>query len=237
MHDVIINDTMKMADVIDRDQRALILMPRFGLQFGFGDKSIKQVCSEHNLDTGFFLMMLNSFLYPHYFPGKKLKDVDVNLLLYYLAATHDYYMQQHIPALQEMFERFLMHDRSPAKLQLSRFFSDYIREVTDHIEYEEKVVFPYITELLKGNSAGLRTESTAYTISQFEEKHDNIEEKLSDLRSLLIKYYPCNDQPFLRIRILSSLHELEQDLINHARLEDKILIPLVEKLEKKLMPG
>lgn len=225
-----------MADVIGRDQRALVLMPRFGINFGFGDKTIKQLCADYDIDTGFFLMMVNSFLYPHYFPGKRLKTADVRLLLFYLAATHDYYMREHIPALQKLFERFLSGDNTAAGQQLSVFFADYISEVVDHIEYEEKVVFPYIEELLStGRHENLTSDNNAYSIGHFAEKHNNIEEKLSDLRSLLIKYYPTNDKTYVRIQMLKSLHELEQDLINHARLEDKILIPLVEKIEQKII--
>jgi regulator of cell morphogenesis and NO signaling len=236
MQEIIIFGSMKMADVVANDQRTLVLMPRFGISFGFGDKTVKQICQENDIQTDFFLMMANSFLHPHYFPQKKLKTVDVKLLLYYLASTHEYYMTEKIPHLRFLVSEFVKNHDNPAGHQLENFFNDYIHEVVEHIEYEEKVVFPYIEQLLSSGKKVLSDDGLhVYTIRQFEERHNNIEEKLSDLKSLLIKYFPPDDFQYLRIRILTELFDLEQDLINHARLEDKILIPVVEKIEKQLI--
>ncbi len=236
MKEIIIFGSMKMADVVANDQRTLILMPRFGISFGFGDKTVKQICQENDIQTDFFLMMANSFLHPHYFPQKKLKTVDIKLLLFYLASTHEYYMTEKIPTLKSLVNEFLKHHTNPAGQQLDSFFNDYIHEVVEHIEYEEKVVFPYIGNLLSyeknvpGDSA-----LQMYSIREFEDRHNNIEEKLSDLKSLLIKYFPPDNNQYLRIRILTELFDLEQDLVNHARLEDKVLIPVVEKIEKQFI--
>lgn len=234
MNEIIIFGSMKMADVIDHDQRVLVLLPRFGIDFGFGDKTVKQICQEKGIQTDFFLMMANSFLYPHYFPKKQLTNTDVKLLVHYLAKTHDFYTREIIPGLRSQLKEFLNNLSHPAVQQLESFFNGYIREVIEHIDYEEKVVFPYIKNMLAGgkDEAG-DPHVGSYGIKEFKERHNNIEEKLSDLKSLLIKYFPPDEFPYLRIKILNDLSNLEQDLINHARLEDKVLIPLVEKIEKQ----
>ncbi len=231
--DSIITGSMKMSDVIASDQRTIVLMPRFGIQLGFGDKTVKQICQEQSIQLDFFLLMANTFLHHNYFPGKKLKNVDVKLLVLYLENAHEYYIKEKIPHLQSLIERFLKELPPLAKSQLEEFFTGYIKEVIDHIEYEEKIVFPYINELIRcfENHPGERLPSD-YTIYEFEKKHDNIEEKLSDLKNLLIKYFPNDSNRYLRIVILNELIDLEQDLINHARLEDKVLIPIVDELEK-----
>jgi len=234
MSDFIISGSMKMADVITNDQRSLILMPRFGIDFGFGDKTIQEICQDNDIQADFFLMMLNSFLYPNYFPSKKLMHIDVKLLLFYLASTHKYYLEEKIPGMQRLLGGFLQHQSNPAGEQLERFFYGYIQEVVEHIEYEEKIAFPYIERLLSGGELAINPKTgQAYSIVEFEQRHNNIEEKLSDLKSLLIKYFPPDNRPYLRINILDQLYMLEQDLINHARLEDKVLIPVVEKIEKQ----
>lgn len=228
----IITGSMKMADVIASDQRTMLLMPRFGIDLGFGDKTVKQICKEQGIDLDFFLLMVNTFLHPDYFPGKKLKNLDVRILLMYLENSHDHYLNDKIPHLQSLVESFLNHLHIPARTQLEQFFNGYIKEVIEHIEYEEKIVFPYIEELigfLEKNPTGKNPFS--YSIREFEEKHNNIEEKLSDLKSLLVKYFRCDSKRYLRVLILNELFDFEQDLINHARLEDKVLIPIVEELE------
>ena len=232
-----------MADIITADKRAMLLMPRFGIDMGVGDKTVKQICREQGIQLDFFLLMVNVFLHPHFFPGKKLKNVDVTLLLLYLANAHEYYIREKIPALQTLVGEFLFRLEQPARGQLDRFFREYIREVIEHIEYEEKIVFPYIQSLVKPADAGSTATDPSDEdikaiqergIREFEKRHNDIEEKLSDLKNLLIKYVPPAGDRYLRIRVLNELIDLEQDLNDHARLEDKVLVPIVEDIEKQL---
>ncbi len=232
-----------MADIITADKRAMLLMPRFGIDMGVGDKTVKQICREQGIQLDFFLLMVNVFLHPHFFPGKKLKNVDVTLLLLYLANAHEYYIREKIPALQTLVGEFLFRLEQPARGQFDRFFREYIREVIEHIEYEEKIVFPYVQSLVKPADAGSKATDPSDEdlkaiqekgIGEFEKRHNDIEEKLSDLKNLLIKYVPPAGDRYLRIRVLNELIDLEQDLNDHARLEDKVLIPIVEDIEKQL---
>ncbi len=232
----IITGSDKMADVVASDQRTMVLMPRFGIDLGFGDKTVKQICREKLIDLDFFLLMVNTFLHPDYFPEKKLKKLDVRLLLLYLANAHEYYLKEKIPHLKSLVKKFSESLKGPVKTQLEAFFNGYISEVIDHIEYEEKVVFPYVDNLISFMKTHPKEKNPfPYSISEFEEKHNDIEEKLSDLKSLLVKYFRCEDNRYLRVLILNELFDFEQDLINHARLEDKVLIPVVEELEKHSM--
>jgi regulator of cell morphogenesis and NO signaling len=250
MREIVISGQMKMADILTTDKRAMLLMPRFGIDLGVGDKTVKQLCQEKGIQLDFFLLMVNVFLHPQFFPGKKLKNVDVRLLLLYLANAHDYYIREKIPALQSLVGEFLFRLEQPARGQLDKFFRDYIREVVEHIEYEEKIVFPYIQSLVgkDGKAGGWHAAGKDQDdssdkdhkdirdkgIREFEKRHNDIEVKLSDLKNLLIKYVPPAGDRYLRIRILNELIDLEQDLNDHARLEDKVLIPIVEEVEKKL---
>jgi len=237
MKESIITGSMKMAALVAADPRSMVLITRFGIDLGFGDKTIKQICQEKNIQTDFFLLMVNIFLSSTFFPNQKLKNVDVKLLLTYLANSHEYYIREKIPLIQAMFGNYLGRMDHPAKPQLQTFFDEYIQEVIEHIEYEEQVAFPYVSNLL-ASSEGVAVNDgrESYGIRIFEERHTNIEDKLSDLKNLLIKYLPPSSDRFLRIRIINELFDLEQDLGNHARLEDQVLIPLVEQMEKQLNP-
>ena len=122
-----------------------------------------------------------------------------------------------------------------AKNQLIDFFKQYIQEVEQHIGYEDKVVFPYILQLHKALIENTRPSFPEhYSIDEFEKRHDNIEEKLSDLKNLLIKYFPPANDRYPRIHLLNELISLEEDLSNHGRIEDQILIPIVRQMETKI---
>ncbi len=235
MKEFIITGKMKMADVINTDKRALVLLPRFGIELGFGDKSVEDICLAQKIHLDFFLLMVNVFLNKNYFPDKKLKDVDVDMLLLYLENSHSYYLEEKIPYLEGLIEAFKKKVEHPAILQLEKFFNQYVYEVKDHLAYEDETAFPYVATLsahIKSNT--LDFSEFDYHIGVFEQRHDNIEEKLSDLKNLLIKYFPPSNDRYLRMRILNELIDFEEDLINHARIEDKVLIPIVEQLEKHI---
>jgi len=232
----IITGDLKLAELIEKDPRSLVLITRFGLSFGFGDKTINRICQEKKINAAFFLLMVNVFLNPQYFPNKKLQTIDIELLLTYLANSHVYYIQQKIPFLKSLFNSFLEALHHPVGSKIETFFEEYIREVIDHIEYEEQVVFPYISKISGKpvNDAGASLPDS-YGIRIFEERHTNIEDKLSDLKNLLIRHLPpAEADGYLRMRVISELFDLEQDLVNHARLEDQVLIPVVEQMEQRL---
>ena len=70
-----------------------------------------------------------------------------------------------------------------------------------------------------------------YSIMDYEDEHDNVEEKLFDLKNLIIKYLPAPKNEATSYKILQELFELEKDLREHARIEDMILVPKVEAME------
>ncbi|MBR4789238.1 MAG: hemerythrin domain-containing protein, partial [Bacteroidales bacterium] len=86
---------------------------------------------------------------------------------------------------------------------------------------------PYVQNLLVGKS------SAAYSIDRFEENHSNIDEKLSDLKNLILKSLPdvCDDS--LRVRLLNYIYALQNDLTCHTRIEDEVLVPMVRLIERR----
>ena len=111
---------------------------------------------------------------------------------------------------------------------LNDFYDKYDSEVSNHFKYEEEIVFPYIEALAKGK----KSEKSHYGIEQFERNHSNIEEKLGDLRNIIIKYLPEQYSNELRYKILAEIFDMESDLRKHTLLENLLLIPSVLKLEQ-----
>ena len=103
---------------------------------------------------------------------------------------------------------------------------------------EEYHTFPYALTIAslhkKKDKAGYRKIRKTYSMKKFGKEHSNMEEKLLDLKNLLLKYLP---QPFdtdTCNRIIIELANLERDIRDHSRIEEKILKPIVEKMEKEL---
>ncbi len=229
---------MKMADVIHHNYTLLPVISRFGIELGFGDKIVKDVCDYFNINLDFFLEITNSFIDEDYIPQKELETFPLHLIVDYLQKTHQYYLEEKIPELEEMI--FQMVTDSPGEETknklVTNFFKQYKEELTTHIEREEDKIQPYVLQLeeaWKNNKLPetLYREIKKYSIDDFADEHDNVEEKLYDLKNIIIKYLPpCQDKSLCN-KILMELFRLEKDLNAHAALEDKVLIPKVSEIE------
>lgn len=236
----VINEHMKMADVIHLDYMLLPIINRFGIQLGFGNKTVAEICKKKKVNPDFFTEILNAFHDPEYFPKDHLQTFKIDLILDYLIKTHEYYMSFEVPKIEKLINDLInaCKIKKESLLLLKDFFRDYKDELTTHINREDDVIYPYIRQLEKFILVGeasddLKKRIKKYSIEEFANEHDNVEEKLFDLKNIIIKYLPPPKDSNLCNLILSSLFELEKDLNDHARIEDKILIPKVIRLEKK----
>lgn len=226
-----INSEMKMAEMIFDNHDLLIVLERFKINLGFGNKTIKEVCATHNINLSLFLMVVNSFSDHDYMPDENEWEWSPSELIQYLKNSHVSFLDDKLPLIQRMIDRFIEQCDEPKAVLLKQFFSDYYNEVKEHMDYEESVVFPYIERLSEKKTSD---NATSYTILTYSDKHDDIEEKVNDLKSILLKYLPGSSAQQQRIKILSEVFHFEEDLNSHGLIEDKLLIPMVEKMEKQL---
>jgi regulator of cell morphogenesis and NO signaling len=233
----------KMADVIHMDYKLIPIIGRFGIEYGFGNKTVAEVCRDKDINVWFFLEIINSYHNHEYFPKKQLQNFDVQLIINYLSNTHTYYLTSKIPEIQEYIDE--MEKKVPLEhikniKHLNDFFKGYQEELNEHLLKEDKIVFPYILALEQALKMKKIPDDLLYKIQnepieKYERNHDNIEIKLSDLKNLIIKFLPPIFCKELCQKLLTELFRLEMDLENHARIEDKVLIPKVKLIEKKLL--
>jgi len=76
-----------------------------------------------------------------------------------------------------------------------------------------------------------------YSIQSFEKEHTNVDENLFDLKNIIIKFLTPNYNDKDCNEFLINLFQFEIDLTDHARIEDKILVPKVMRIEKELKNG
>lgn len=222
----VFSENMKMADLIIGNSKLLLTFQRFGMDLGFGDRSIGEVCRRNNVSPQFFLMICNVYCNDDFSPSPEdIKSVDPKTLINYLLESHKYYLNERLPHIEEHLNH-IVHACIPKDGHtLSRFFQEYKNEVVDHFLYEEQHVFPYIQQIADDNV------KTDYKIKVFHENHTNIEDKLSDLLNILVKYLPADVFPKERVEIALDISELSADLMSHTLIEERILIPFVRSLE------
>ena len=238
---MLIEKDMKLADVIHHDHNLVPVINRFGIHLGFGDKTIKTLCKINNVNPEFFLTILNAYHDHQYFPKKHLQSFPAALLIDYLKRSHRYYIDEKIPEIELFIEKLGKENDMVAEtfILLKNFFAEYKQELFNHINKEESTVYPYVKKLENAIdsrliSKELLKEMETYSITDYEKEHDDVEEKLFDLKNIIIKYLPNSENDKLYFNLLKELFELENDLNDHSRIEDLILVPKVEAMEYSL---
>jgi len=96
------------------------------------------------------------------------------------------------------------------------------------MQYEEKTVFPYVDDLLAGKV------NNNYDMETFSKKHGQTDQKLKELKNIIIKYLPSDIQHNNQLTAtLYNLYNNEEWLENHSLVEESIFIPAIRKLEQK----
>ena len=236
-------DDTKMADLIHNNYLLLPILNRFNIQLGFGDKTVAELCTELNINCDFFLVIANSFHDHNYFPQEKLLEFPLSLLIDYIQKSHIYYLEIKVPHIESLIVTLSESgDQSQQKHMnlIEEFFSEYKKELISHIQDEEDEVFPYVRLLDKAycsDTIGKEYQQLIrkQSINSYAEKHNNVEEKLFDLKNIIIKYMPPARNFTISNTLLIELFRLERDLNDHARIEDKVLIPKVQMIEQEIL--
>ena len=224
----VLSPTMKMADLVNLNYHLLGVLSRLGMDLGFGEITVGEACRRHSLDAGSFLLICNVYTYDDYIPSGDILSAGSPVdIVKYLHGSHVFYLEHELPELERSLERLVAPCDAKQKLIIDRFFSEYRKEVENHFAYEETVVFPYI-EAFSDDVDGSRS----YSIEQFEENHSNIDEKLCDLKNIVMKYLPETCDTVLRNNVLYHICFLEEDLDKHTLIENNVLIPMMTRLEE-----
>lgn len=214
----------KMISLIRDNYNLLQSLGSFGISLGFGDKTVKQVCDDQNVDANTFLSVVN-FTINGYREMDDVSRLSVPTLLQYLKASHDYFIGFQLPFIRKELVDALDENDNLARLIL-KLYDEYSRSVTQHMKYEEKTVFPYVESLIAGKPMA------NYAIDMYSKHHGQESSKLRELKSIIIKYFPGDS---LRNNQLSAtlydIYNNEEWLALHAEVEDKIFIPAIKYLE------
>lgn len=221
--------TDKMSDLICDNYSLLMVMSRFGLSLGFGDRTVKDVCQAQGVDYKTFLAVANFISEEQYGYCTPEEDFSVAALMDYLKRAHTYFLDFNLPAIRrKLIEAIDCSEANGVAFAILKYFDEYAREVRRHMEYENEAVFTYVDELLEGRP------SATYNIGTFASKHNQIDRKLTELKNIIIKYYPEKENNNLLNAVLFDIFNCEQDLASHCMVEDYLFVPAVAQIERRL---
>ncbi|MDR0729459.1 MAG: hemerythrin domain-containing protein, partial [Prevotellaceae bacterium] len=172
-------ETDRMCDLISERYKMLLVLSRFGIALGFGDKQIKEVCIDNGVDTDTFLTVVDLLLDRDEMLDFTHRRVSLDALVTYLQHSHDYFLTFRLPSIRQKLAEALPTDNYDLTKAILYYFDEYVAEVHKHMSHEEKVLFPYIHEVRCGKP------HPKYSSAVFSKQHDQVEARLTELKNII----------------------------------------------------
>ena len=152
-------------------------------------------------------------------PATRWELFSLSALVDHIVAHYHRRLRESLPTLVKMAQRVEARhrERVACPVGLAAFLEQFQREVLDHLEKEEMLVFPAIVR-----GAGARLSSP---IEVLELEHQHHGSDLQRLHALTNDLTPPADACTTWRALYAGLSDLEQELMEHVHLENNILFP------------
>ena len=217
-----------MYDVLCDEHHLFQMLSRFGIPLGIGEKNVREVCKESNVDVTTFLAVANYVKVGPEVASYYVDKVSAAALTDYLKRAHSYFLDFQLPDIRRrLVSSINCSDANEVAFLILQFFDEFMRDVRHHMEAENKKMFRSVDQLLQGGSIS----DTQFL--QFAHSNESFNHKLQELKNLIIKYYKGDGPNELLNTVLFDLFNCEEDLQLHRGVENDLFLPAVELLMER----
>ena len=236
------NTETQIGDIVASDYRSASVFRKYGIDFCCGGgKMLGAVCESKGLNPQQILSDLMA-LEKEAMPGDNYKEWSLSRLTDHIIEKHHLYTRSVITDLKHYLKKVArVHgDHNPELKRILSNFEWLAAELTDHMQKEELILFPYIKRMETCEEKGERLAPPSFgtiqnPIRMMESEHDTAGDYLKVINQLSNDYslpeHACNTY----IVSFKLLEEFERDLHKHIHLENNILFPRAIELEKELL--
>lgn len=229
-----------IGQIVADDFRAAAVFKKYGIDFCCkGGRTIEDACGRKKVSQDAILSELDAL------PKGGQAEINasswpLDLLINYIVRMHHRYVQEKTPYLLQFLDKLCrVHgERHPELFEINEHFMACAKELSKHLEKEEQVLFPYVTELVEAAPVGVlpasHFDSVETPIAMMMHEHSVEVERFEKIAQLTGGYIPPADACNTYRVAFAMLEEFENDLHKHIHLENNILFPKVIALEKKL---
>ncbi len=231
-----------IAEISASDIRKIEVFKKYGIDFCCGgNRSLKDVCAEKGLDI---IQVKNeleakSETSEHALPYNTWK---LDFLAEFIVQTHHSYVRKQLSEICAVsFKVCSVHSEAhPELVMINRLVNTLESELSAHLLKEEKVLFPYITQIQKRSEDPNYSPSTDFDSVQVPiqimlMEHESAGEIIDEIKSLNKNYSLPDDACNTFSYFYTLLSDFEKDLKIHIHLENNILFPKAIEMEKQLL--
>lgn len=234
---------LSVNDLVVENSVFAYVLHYFGISFyEYADNTLEEVCKSKNLNVTKVIDSLKGAIDSNSIKKHELIDYPIDLVMEYLKHAHHHFAKYKLPYLNNIIQSFDSSTCPASKdmvNDLIEIFPSFNREFIEHIYEEEDELFSYVTLLSQFLNEGDIKESkilsniSLHSLQAHAMEHSSHESGMEGIRSISNNYIAPEGAPTHLKVILNSLKDFEQDLIEHAKIENEIFFPKALQLESK----
>lgn len=234
-------DDKKIAEYVAEDFRTAAVFKKHKIDFCCrGGVSLKEVCQKKKLDYEAIVNDLEQIKHQKAENHIDFKAFPLDLLADYIEKIHHRYVEDKAPILLQFLEKLCrVHgERHPELLEIHEHFRAAVHALENHFVKEEKVLFPFIRDMVIATRYGKPIEQPHFgtiqnPIQAMMVDHDAEGERFQTIEKLTQGYTPPADACNTYKVAFAMLRDFDDNLKEHIHLENNILFPSAIALEAK----
>ena len=238
-------DHLSLSEIVIQYPFSANVFEKYRLDFCCGGKkTLFAACAENGLVINIVRQDLEKAFDANVIRNGKIgfQEMDLGLLMDYIESNHHAYVRHALPVIALHLEKVVKaHGKNhPEMKQIAEHFEEVTEEMTLHMQKEEKMLFPFIRDMVRSSAEQNTVTPPAFKtvrnpISVMEFEHERAGKMMEKIRTLCSGYTAPADACTTFRLSLAELDEFERDLHKHVHLENNILFPKAVKIEEELI--
>jgi regulator of cell morphogenesis and NO signaling len=228
-------------DIATNQPAAIRVFERFGIDYCCGGrKPLTQACNELQLSVEQVIEKLEEASDTPASDEISWQTAPLNRLIQHIVRKHHTFVRRELPRLRALADKVrARHGAAHPELQeIEALFGEVATELSSHMVREEQILFPYIARMEHMLAAGVAAERPFFgtvdnPVRTMVQEHENAGALLASIRRLSSSFQPPMGACPSYIGLYHGLEEFERDLHLHVHLENNILFPRAQELERK----
>lgn len=216
---------MTVGEIVTADFRAAGIFREAGIDFCCGgDKSLEIACQEQKMDKALVLQQLDELTKTEMASNLNFNEWELGFLADYIVNTHHKFVMKSLPDLLFYTKKIAtVHgDYHPELIEIAYLFEEINRELLQHLQNEENVLFPAIKEALKTNRESEKSIILS-EITRMKGEHEFAGGAMDKINRLSNNYEVPGEGCGSYKLAYEMLNRFEDDLHVHVHLENNIL--------------
>lgn len=230
-----------VGQIVKEDYRTAQVFQKYNLDFCCGgNRTIEEACEAENLDPKEIFKALDQLNQA----GPKEDNYDqwsLDFLVDYIVNNHHKFTRNKLPEIGR-YAKKVAKVHGGRHEELNKIYYEFTMlhtEIFNHLDKEERILFPYIKQLVEAEKQAVKPDDPAFgmaanPITMMEEEHDEAGTSMAKIRRLSNDFTPPEDACTTYRLLYQNLEGFEKDLHKHVHLENNILFPKALELEKRL---